>query len=131
VTCANRPKCWTLKEIAEDAVIVSTADPFHHGIGYGHTPEEAFYPDAEGLAKAKAVIEQGIAILEKGDYWGYNQHCVQAKSDARDAGQVFRYLRGPMKGNVVDLTYSDATELYKQPAPTWVAAPLVEWITIR
>ena len=44
---------------------------------------------------------EGIGILEKGDYWGYNQHCVEAKSDARDAGQVFRYLRGPMTGLIV------------------------------
>jgi hypothetical protein len=116
-----------LQKIARDAVIVSTADPFHHGIGYGNTPEESFHPDEAGLARARAVIETGIAILEKGDYWGYNQHCVQAKSDARDAGQVFRYLRGPLTGRIVDLTYSDATELYRKPAPTWVAAPLVEW----
>ncbi len=125
------PGIEALRQLAEDAVIVSTADPFHHGIGYGHSPEEAFHPDAAGLSKARAVIEQGIAILEKGDYWGYNQHCVQAKSDARDAGQVFRYLRGLMKGHIVDMTYSDATELYKQPAPTWVAAPLVEWMPVR
>jgi len=116
-----------LAKLVEDAVIVSTADPFHHGIGYGVPPEEAFHPDAEGIARAQAKIEEGIAILEKGDYWGYNQHCVEAKSDARDAGQVFRYLRGEMKGRVVDITYSDATELYNQPAPTWVATPLVEW----
>lgn len=125
------PGIEALQELAKSAVIVSTADPFHHGIGYGDSPENAFHPDAAGLAKARAVIEEGIAILEKGDYWGYNQHCVQAKSDARDAGQVFRYLRGPMKGRIVDLTYSDATELYKQPAPTWVAAPLVEWTPAR
>jgi hypothetical protein len=124
------PGIERLQAEAKDAVIVSTADPFHHGIGYGNTPEESFYPDEAGLARAQAVIEDGFAILEKGDYWDYNQHCVQAKSDARDAGQVFRYLRGPMRGRVVDLTYSDATELYKQPAPTWVAAPLVEWTRV-
>jgi hypothetical protein len=124
------PGIEALQALAEDAVIVSTADPFHHGLGYGHTVEEAFHPDEAGLAKARASIEEGIAILEKADYWGYNQHCVQAKSDARDAGQVFRYLRGPMKGRIVDLTYSDASDLYKQPKPTWVAAPLVEWIPI-
>jgi hypothetical protein len=116
-----------LADLVKDAVIVSTADPFHHGIGYGTPPQEAFHPDAEGLAKAQAKIEEGITILEKGDYWGYNQHCVEAKSDARDAGQVFRYLRGKMKGRVVDMTYSDSTELYKKPPPTWVAAPLLEW----
>ncbi len=124
------PGIEALQELAKDAVIVSTADAFHHGIGYGNTPEESFYPDEAGLAKARVVIEEGIAILEKDDYWGYNQHCVRAKSDARDAGQVFRYLRGPMKGRIVDLTYSDATELYQAPPPTWVAAPLVEWTPV-
>lgn len=121
------PGIEELAELVKDAVIVSTADPFHHGIGYGTPPEEAFHPDADGLARAQAKIEEGIAILEKGDYWGYNQHCVEAKSDARDAGQVFRYLRGELKGRVLDITYTDSTELYNQPAPTWVAAPLVEW----
>ncbi|MBL8160500.1 MAG: hypothetical protein JNJ61_00830 [Anaerolineae bacterium] len=116
-----------LREIAKDAVIVSTADPFHHGIGYGDTPENSFDHDAAGLRRAQTVIEDGIRILEQGDYWGYNQHCVTAKSDARDAGQVFRCLRGSMRGRVLDITYTDASELYKQPPPTWVAAALIEW----
>lgn len=118
-----------LAELVKDAVIVSTADAFHHGLGYGNTPEESYNPDAEGLAHAQSVLEEGIAILEQGDYWGYNQHCVTAKSDARDAGQVFRYLRGPMTGRVVDLTYTDASALYHAPPPTWVAAALMEWKT--
>jgi len=124
------PGIEALAELVEDAVIVSTADPFHHGIGYGTPPAEAFEPDRAGLAKAQAVIEDGIAILERGDYWGYNQHCVEAKSDARDAGQVFRYLRGPLRGRVVDMSYTDAAELYKAPRPTWVAGPLVAWETV-
>lgn len=113
--------------IAEDAVIVSTADAFHHGIGYGDAPEEAMWPDERGLARAKEVLDEGMAILGRGDYRGYDRHCVVAKSDARDAGQVFRWLRGPMRGRVLDLTYSDASELYHQPAPTWVAAALMTW----
>lgn len=116
-----------LAKLVEDAVVVSTADPFHHGIGYGTPADEAFYPDDDGLAKAQAVIEDGIRLLEQGDYWGYNQHCVEAKSDHRDAGQVMRYLRGEMTGRVVDMTYSEAGELYNSPQPTWVAAPLVAW----
>lgn len=122
------PGIEELQEIARDAVIVSTADAFHHGIGYGDAPENSFFPEAGGLDLARQRIEEGIAILERGDYWGYNQHCVAAKSDARDAGQVFRYLRGPMQGEIIDLTYSDAAELYKAPAPTWVAAALVKWM---
>lgn len=116
-----------LARLTENAVIVSTADSFHHGIGYGTPPERALHPHEGGLDLARTTITEGMEILERGEYWGYNQHCVQAKSDARDAGQVFRYLRGPLHGEILDLTYSDATELYQQPAPTWVAAALVNW----
>ena len=116
-----------LAELAEDAVIVSTADPFHHGIGYGDRPESALPPDAAGLGRARASIETGIALLGRGDYAAYDAHCVEEKSDARDAGQVFRYLRGELRGEILDLAYTDASELYEAPRPTWVAAPLVEW----
>lgn len=113
--------------LAESAVVVSTADPFHHGIGYGTPAHEAYMPEEGGLDLAKNSIEEGIRLLEAGDYWGYNQHCVTAKSDARDAGQLFRCLKGPLQGTIRDLTHSDATELYNQPPPTWVAAALIEW----
>jgi len=116
-----------LEELARDAVVVSTADPFHHGIGYGDTPEASLYPEQGGLALARQRITEGIAFLERADYWGYNQHCVEAKSDARDAGQVFRYLCGPLTGQILDLVPSDAAELYGAPPPTWVAAALIEW----
>jgi hypothetical protein len=121
------PGIEELVEIAKNAVIVSTADPFHHGIGYGDPPEKSFDPHQGGLELARKTIQEGIDILGRGDYWGYNQHCVEAKSDARDAGQVFRYLRGPMKGEIIDLTYSVADELYKAPPPTWVAGALIDW----
>lgn len=124
------PGIEALAQEVKDAVIVSTADPFHHGIGYGDTPENSFDHDETGLRRAQSVIEDGIRILERGDYWGYNQHCVTAKSDARDAGQVFRYLRGALRGRDVDITYSDASELYNQPPPTWVAAALFEWTPV-
>ncbi|MFL7810462.1 MAG: hypothetical protein ACK2VD_07160 [Anaerolineae bacterium] len=116
-----------LEELARDAVIVSTADPFHHGVGYGDRQEAALYPHKGGLALARQRIEEGIALLARGDYWDYNQHCVEAKSDARDAGQVFRYPCGPTDGQILDLVPSDAATLYHAPEPTWVAAALVEW----
>jgi len=123
----NLPGIEELVEIAKDAVIVSTADAFHHGIGYGDNPENSFYPEEGGLELARKTIQEGIDILGRGDYWGYNQHCVAAKSDARDAGQVFRYLRGPMRGEILNLSVSEAAELYKSPPPTWVAGALIEW----
>ncbi len=122
------PGMEALAELAEDAVIVSTVDPFHHGIGYGTPPEESLAPDEGGLDLARSTIQEGIRILERGDYWGYNQHCVAAKSDGRDAGQVFRYLRGPLTGRILDLAYTDASDLYRAPDPTWVAAALFEWL---
>ena len=116
-----------LARLMEGAAVVSTADPFHHGIGYGDAPEASYDHDEFGLAYARSVIESGISLLEKGDYWGYNQHCVEAKSDARDTGQVYRYLRGPMTGSVLDISYTDSSVLYDQPKPTWVAGALIEW----
>jgi hypothetical protein len=121
------PGIEELARLAESAVVVSTADAFHHGIGYGTPLDQAYSPEEGGLALAYQTLQEGIVLLEQGDYWGYNQHCVRAKSDARDAGQVFRYLRGPMSGRILDLTYSDAAALYQTPPPTWVAAALFEW----
>ena len=123
------PGIEELAALAEDAVIVSTADPFHHGIGYGDPPDRALAPDEGGLELARETIEEGIAILGRGDYAGYDAHCLEAKSDARDAGVVFRHLRGELSGSILDLAYTDAAELYEAPDPTWVAAPLVEWRT--
>ena len=116
-----------LAALAEDAVIVSTADPFHHGIGYGDPPERALAPHEGGLDLARRTIVEGMELLGRGDYAAYDAHCLEAKSDARDAGAVFRYLRGELRGEILDLTYTDAAALYEAPDPTWVAAPLVEW----
>jgi hypothetical protein len=121
------PGIEDLAALAEDAVIVSTADPFHHGIGYGDPPEHALDPHEGGLELARETIDEGIDLLGRGDYAGYDAHCVEAKSDARDAGVVFRFLRDELRGEILDLTFTDAAALYEAPDPTWVAAPLVEW----
>ena len=123
----NMPGIDELARLMEDSVVVSTADLFHHGIGYGDAVANTFDHDEGGLAHAKTMIEAGIRILEKGDYWAYNSHCIESKSDARDTGQVYRYLRGPMQGEVLDISYTDSSELYDQPKPTWVAGALIKW----
>ncbi len=66
-------------------------------------------------------------LLERGVYWGYNQHYVEAKSDGRDAGQVIRFVRGPLTGEILGIAISDATGLYNAEPPTWVAGALIEW----
>lgn len=113
--------------VKQGAVVVTTADAFHHGIGYDDPPDRALYPERGGLDLARKTIAEGAAILGRGDYWDYNQHCVTAKSDGRDAGQVVRYLLGPLEGKILDLTYTDTTEMYSKPPPTWVAAALIEY----
>ena len=119
------PGIEELQDIVRDAVVVATMDPFHHGIGYGEPPETALFPQAGGLDLARRRIEEGLALLKLGDYWGYNQHCVSAKSDGRDVGQVLRYLLGPLDGHILDLVWEDMAPLYDKPSPSWVAGALV------
>ncbi len=112
---------------AEDAVIVSTADPFHHGIGYGDTTATAHGPEASGLNLARVSIEHGNSLLAAAQYRDYLQHCVRARNDARDAGPLFCALRGPLQPELLDLVASDMALIYGAPPPTWVAAALVAW----
>lgn len=122
------PGIEELQHVVRDAVVVATMDPFHHGIGYGEPPETALFPHAGGLDLARRRIEEGLALLKLGDYWGYNQHCVSAKSDGRDVGQVLRYLLGPLDGRILDLVWEDMASLYDKPSPSWVAGALVDLI---
>lgn len=120
-----------LTEISRGAAIVATADPFHHGIGYGDPPESARAPEEGGLELALEGIGEGLEILSEGDYWGYNRHCVEARSDARDVGQVLRHLIGPFEGRVLDIVSDDMSASYAAPAPTWVAGALMELTSRR
>jgi hypothetical protein len=113
--------------IAENAVIVTTGDQFHHGIGYGTPPADALQAEPDGLRAARSSMENGMRLVEAGDYWGYNQHCVSAKSDDRDVAQLFRYLRGPLQGTLLDIGLSDSTALYGTPSPTWAAGGFMKF----
>lgn len=113
--------------LAEDAVIVATGDQFHHGIAYGTPEDEALDMKPEGLIAARQSMETGIALVDAGDYWGYDQHCVVAKSDDRDSAQLYRFLRGPLEGSLIDIGASDATDLYDAPAPSWAAGGFIEF----
>jgi hypothetical protein len=116
-----------LARLAEDAAIVSTADPFHHGIGYGDDPAVARTPAAGGLDLAAASIAEGHLLLQSGAYMEFVRHCVRARNDARDAGPLLHTLRPAASIAVLDIVASDMTELYVAPAPTWVAGALTAW----
>jgi hypothetical protein len=112
---------------AEDAAIVSTADPFHHGIGYGDTNATARAPQEGGLMLARASVQESNRLLASGDYEAYLQQCVRARNDARDAGPLFRELKGTLKPEILDLTSSDMAVIYEAAPPTWVACALTAW----
>jgi len=113
--------------LAESAVIVSTGDQFHHGIAYGTPEEEALVMEPKGLAVARRSMQTGIDLLAAQDHSGYDRHCVVAKSDDRDAAQLYSYLRGPLQGELIDIGASDATELYDAPAPSWAAGGFISF----
>jgi hypothetical protein len=120
------PGMRELEELARGGVVVGTADPFHHGVGYGDSAEESLPPDGLGLAMARRRIREGFELLQAGDYHGYNRHCVHARSDARDVGQVLAHLTGPFSWRILDLVADDMSAAYEAPKPTWVAGALIE-----
>jgi len=115
-----------LQEAARDAVVIATTDAFHYGLGYGDSPEAALAPEEGGLELARRRIVEGYEILRTGDLTAYEQHCAATRSDGRDVGQVLRLLRGPLEPRLLDIVADDMTEAYRKPAPTWVAASLLE-----
>ncbi len=121
------PNIDEVVRIAKNAVILTTGDQFHHGIGYGTASADALQAEPHGLHAARSSMENGMRLVEAGDYWGYNQHCVTSKSDDRDVAQLFRYLRGPLQGTLLDIGYSDSTELYGPPSPTWAAGGFMKF----
>ena len=121
------PNIDEVASLAENAVIVATGDQVHHGIAYGTPDDEALPMGDGGLTAARQSMERGIDIIALGDYWGYDQHCVEAKSDDRDAAQLYMYLRGPLEGTLLDIGASDATALYDASAPSWAAGGFIEF----
>lgn len=119
------PNVDEVSTLAESAVIVATGDQVHHGIAYGTPADEALPMDDGGLAAARQRIEEGIERVAANDYWGYDQHCVEVKSDDRDAAQLYMYLRGPLEGTLLEIGASDATALYDAPAPSWAAGGFI------
>ena len=117
-----------LREIARDAVVVSTADHCHHGIGYGHSRHQALYWDEQGVSRVRRIIEEGLTMLDEGRIADYLDHSATiAKSDWRDAGPIVHHLLGPLRSTVLDLVPSDfAKSIYQAPAPTWCAGALVK-----
>lgn len=108
--------------------LVATADPIHHGAGYG-TPagQRRAEGDAATLEWARATIGRQHALLSARDYTGFQREAATCRCDFRDAGPVLAWLlaaRGPFALEVKDLSLVDYAGTLGAEAPTWVAAAL-------
>lgn len=113
------------------AALVATADPIHHGAGYG-TPEgewlSAQDPRTHELARAR--VARGFELLVARDFTGFLEHARRERSDFRDPGPVLATLLlerasgRALSATVLDLALVDYAPVVEAPEPTWVAGAL-------
>ena len=78
----------TLALLILPVVIVATGDQFHHGIGYGMSPEDSLPIDTGGLAAARASMEEGIAFVVAEDDAGVGVVGVGHRPDVDRTGRT-------------------------------------------
>ena len=108
------------------AALVATADPIHHGAGYG-TPAASHVRRDAGAAFARATIERGLGLLAKLDFEGFLADAQEAKSDFRDPGPVLATLlarEGVLSAEVLEVDLADYASTLGADDPTWVAGAL-------
>ncbi len=115
--------------VARGAVLVATADPIHHGHGYGTLPDRCRpREDAATMAFVRSSIEEGFGLLTRGDFAAFLRHAAEARSDFRDAGPVLAELlrdgAGEITARVEDIALVDYSDVLGAPEPTWVAGAL-------
>jgi hypothetical protein len=111
------------------AALVATADPIHHGAGYG-TPRSAWRPRDEAHDFARATIERSLGLLARLDFLAFAKDAVEARSDFRDAGPVLAWLlrgEGELRGTLIDLDLADYAATLGAEDPTWVAGALISF----
>ncbi len=121
------------------AALVATADPIHHGAGYGAREEDRLpREDPQTLEFARWTIDRGFSLLAARDFGAFLRHATEVRSDFRDTGPVMAWLVDPgvaaeqgrkkaLAMEIVDLALVDYSEALACPAPTWVAAALAKF----
>ena len=126
---ASLPGIDALAELAATCPLVATADPIHHGVGYG--AEAALARDAalpETLSWARAAIAEQTGALAAGDYAAFQRLTQKHHSDFRDSGPVLAHLlrsRGAVAFDQHALVLVDYSDVLAAPPPTWVAGALL------
>jgi hypothetical protein len=121
-----------LARLAERMPVVATADPLHHGAGYG-TPERLRRSerDESTHAWARGCIQTQLHMLGAGQWTSFATLADEVRCDARDVGPVLAHLlRGgdgghTVTGEVLELHLVDYAEVLAAENPTWVAGPLM------
>src|SRR5262249_32085451 len=96
------PSIAPIRGFARGAAGVAPTAPVRHVSRYGDPPGKALAPEAGGLDLARRRITQGLTLLRDGDYRGYEQHCIAARSDGRDTGQLLHCLTGLLEPRILD-----------------------------
>ena len=126
-TPAELPGLDELRRLrAGGAVVVATADPIHHGVGYGTPPEASRPAEAPATeAWARAAIEAQLAALAAHRYDRFLEAAQAVRSDFRDTGPALAaLLDGPRTPRLHALQLVDYADVLAAPRPTWVAAAL-------
>jgi hypothetical protein len=110
-----------LRELPRDAVLVGTADPVHHGVGYA-TAEARDESAPDTAADARARIEEQLDALARGAFGDFARLCSRDLSDFRDVGPLLALLRPGAVWTLEDLVLVDYSDVLASPRPTWVAA---------
>jgi hypothetical protein len=119
------------RRVEAGAALVATADPIHHGAGYGAREEDRLpREDPQTLEFARWTIERGFQMLADRDYGGFLRHGAEVRSDFRDTGPAMAWLIDPSKpldAEILDLLLVDYAQALSAPAPTWVAGALARF----
>lgn len=107
--------------LARNHIVVGTADPMHHGIGYG-TATALDETLAETIAFARSRIEEQLEALARAEFSGFSRLCTRDASDFRDVGPVLAMLFPGAIWTVDDLKLVDYADVLACAKPTWVAA---------
>jgi hypothetical protein len=126
------PRIEEITKIARDSIVVATADLCHHGVSYRVPPEDALAISPKALDFAIETIDIGLKLLSKCTYLEYRDYALKNRSDSKEIGQLLMHLLGPLDGQFRDLRLVDVSHLFEgSPQPNWVAATLVELISLN
>jgi hypothetical protein len=113
-----------LARLAERYPVVATADPVHHGHGYG-TPDPLDPAELATWRWARSAIEAQLDALQRHTWADFTRAATQARSDFTHTGPVLACLRPQAHFQITQLQLVDYADVLQAAPPTWVAGALI------